>query len=179
MKIVGLILLAIAVFAAVLLAPLAIKGDLNVATFKRIAGIEEPAPPPSPDDELGPLAQKLKAQQEELRAWQTELEEREARLDQREALLDETVNEIDKTRDEVMAAIAQLDEEQLAALTEIAKTLESMEPSNAAADLEAMEPQEAARLLPLIKDRNAGKILDLVDPEIRSEILGVMQAKKY
>jgi len=169
----------VVVFIAVMLAPAAIKGELNAASIKRLVGIKEPAPPPDPNANLGPLAQQLKAQQEKLATWQRELDEREQRLDEREQLVDQTLAEITKTKDEVMAAIEQLDEAQLASLTDIAKTMEKMTADKAAKDLEAMTPKDAARLLPLIKTSSRGEILDAVTDDKRIAILEEMQAKKY
>ena len=173
------IVVALAVFVGVILGTAAVKGQLSADAIKRIAGIEAEPPPPDPNANLGPLAQTRKAQQEKWAAWQRELADREARRDQREQLLDQTLAEITKMREEVMEAMEALDEEQVAALTDIAKSMEKMDPKNAAVDLEAMEPEKAARLVPLIKTSSRGKILDEMNADARNQINEVLQAKKY
>jgi flagellar motility protein MotE (MotC chaperone) len=179
MRIVGIAIAAIIVFLAAVLVPLALNGKLNAGTIKKLSGVEEkPAPPPDVNENLSPLTVKIKEEQERLHAWEKDLQDREDRLDQREELLDQTLAEVTKAQAEVKAGLGQLDEQHAAALQQIAKTMEKMEPTNAAIDLAAMSPEDAAKIVPLISDRNRGKILDEMQPKPRSELLSILQAKK-
>ncbi len=179
MKIVGIAIAAMVVFLAAVLVPLAMTGKLNAGTIKKLAGREEkPVPPPDANENLSPLTVKIKEEQERLKEWQKDLQDREDRLDQREDLLDQTLAEIEKAQAEVKAALGQVDDQHAAALQQIAKTMEKMDPANAATDLAAMEAEDAAKIVPLISDRNRGKILDEMQPQPRSKLLEVLQAKK-
>lgn len=180
LKILGMLMLGVVVFLAALVGPMAATGNLNPETIMRLLGREEaPEPVWNPDDDLGPLALKISAEQDRLREWEERLSEEDTRLTQRERDLDATLDEITGIQTEISSAIDQLDSEQQASILAIAKTLESMAAANAAIDLEGMSPEDAARILPLIKDRSRGKILDAMKQLNRSLILQVMQERKY
>lgn len=179
-KIIGILIAGVVVFVGTLVGALAATGKLNADTFAKLLGKQEAAHPDAatPAEDLGPLTTKIKEEQERLRAKELELDEREAQLDQREALLDQTLAEVTKAQEEVAAALGQLDEQHNAAILQIAKTMEKMDPANAAIDLAAMTPEDAAKIVPLITDRSRGKILDEMEAEPRARLLEVLQEKK-
>lgn len=159
--------------------PAAVTGKLNEDTIRQLLGREEAAAIPRKEDALGPLAEKLRAEQMRLEDWDAELAEEDSRLTQRERVVDETLAQVTEIQTEISAAMDTLDQEQVAAIETIAKSLAAMDEKNAATDLEAMTPEEAARILPIIKERNRGKILDAMSAEKRSTILQVQQDRKY
>ena len=159
--------------------PAAVTGKLNEDTVRQLLGREEAAAIPMKEDALGPLAEKLRAEQKRLEDWDADLAEEDARLTQRERVVDETLAQVTEIQTEIAAAMDTLDQEQVAAIETIAKSLAAMDEKNAATDLEAMTPEEAARILPIIKERNRGKILDAMSAEKRSTILQVQQDRKY
>lgn len=180
LKILGVAALGIVCFLVAVIIPMAVTGNLNEETITRLfAGEQPPEATRTADDYLGPLAAKLRAQQERLDEWDTRLAQEDVRLTQRERIVDETLTQITQIQTDVSAAMDALDTEQQAAILSIAKTMAAMTARNAAIDLEAMSPEEAARILPLIKDRNRGKILDAMAADRRSLILQVLQERKY
>ena len=179
MKFLGITLLFLVCFLGALIGPAAVTGKLNEDTIRQLFGREEPPAKAQKADELGPLAEKLRAEQKRLQVWDAELAEEDARLTQRQRIVDDTLTQVTQIQTEISAAMDTLDQEQLAAIETIAKSLAAMDEKNAATDLEAMTPEEAARILPLIKDRNRGKILDAMDADRRSMILQVQQDRKY
>lgn len=178
-KFLGIILLFAVCFLGALIGPAAVTGKLNEDTIRQLMGGEEPAAEAQKKDELGPLAEKLRAEQKRLQDWDAELAEEDARLTQRERIVDDTLTQVTQIQSEISAAMDTLDQEQVAAIETIAKSLAAMDEQNAATDLEAMSPEEAARILPLIKDRDRGKILDAMDAARRSMIIQVQQDRKY
>jgi len=179
MRIVGIILAAVVVFLAAILVPLALTGNLNADALKRLIGAQAPAPSPVEEPEpAGPLTTKYKEEQERLRAWEAQLDEREKRLDQQELQLEEMRTEVTKIQEEVNAALGVVDQQQAEALQLTAKTMEKMDPQQAAIDLAGMKPEEAAKIAPLISDRLRGAIFDEMDPKPRAELLAAIQAKK-
>ncbi len=180
MKILGIAVLAIVCFLVALVGPMAVTGQLNKDTLGLLFGEEDTSDPEKAgEDDLGPLAAKLRTEQKRLQELDAKLNEEDARLTQRERIIDQALVEITQIQTEVATAMDALDEEQQAGIQSIAKSLEAMTAQNAAMDLQAMSPQEAARLLPLIKDRSRGKILDEMAADNRSLILQVMQERKY
>jgi len=179
MKILMTVIAAITVFLVALLVPAVLSGNLTADTARRLVGIEPPEPPVDPDAQLGPLARKLKEEQQRLKEWEAALAEREAKLVQRERILDQTLEEISATQEAVKAALNELDAERAAACEEIAKSLTAMEPRNAAVDLESFPPDDAAHILRLIRERDRGKILDAMEETRRADIMQEMVAKKY
>lgn len=181
MRVIGVIIAAVVVFLAAVLVPLALKGQLNADTIKRLAGGQEKAPAAveaEPEAAAGPLTTKIKEEQERLRAWEMKLQEREERLDQREQLLDQTLAEVTKAQDEVKLALGEADTQHTESLQGIAKTLEKMDPKKAAEVLSAMEAADGAKITPLISDRIRGQIFDEMDAKARTSLVEVLQAKK-
>ena len=180
LKILGIAVLAMACFLVALVGPMAVTGQLNKDTFDLLfGGEEESAPVKAGEDDLGPLAVKLRSEQQRLQEWDAKLNDEDARLTQRERIIDQALVEITQIQTEVATAMDALDAEQQAAILSIAKSLEAMTAPNAATDLQAMSPEEAARILPLMKDRNRGRILDEMNADKRSLILQELQARKY
>lgn len=180
-KIIGILIAGVVVFVGTLAGALAVTGKLNADTLAKLMGGKEAAHTESaaaPQAELGPLSTKIKEEQERLRARERELDERESQLEQREAQLEQTLAEVTKLQEEVNAAFEQADAEHQARILQIAKTMEKMDPKNAAIDLAAMTPEDAAIIVPLITDRSRGKILDEMLPEPRAQLLEVLQEKK-
>lgn len=183
MRIIGIIIGAVVVFIAALLVPLALTGKLNADTFKRLAGMEaKPAATKggAPAAESGgALASKSKEEQERLAKWRDELQQQADDLDRREQHLNEMLAEVSKKTDELEAAQSQKDAEAQAATLLTAKTVEKMDPTEAAKVFEKMEPDDAARIAALISDRIRGAIFDAIkDPQKRVDILKALQAKK-
>ena len=180
LKILGIAVLAIVCFLGAIIGPMAVTGQLNEDTFGALFGGEDASDPVKPgEDDLGPLATKLRSEQKRLQEWDAKLGEEDARLTQRERIIDQNLSEIKQIQTEVVTAMDALDADQQAAIQSIAKTMEAMSAENAATDLQAMSPEEAARILPMIKGRNRGKILDEMDADQRSLILQVLQDRKY
>ncbi len=180
MRVVLIIVAAIVVFVGTIAAALALTGNLNAGTIKQLAGMEEkkaPSPAAEPED-VGPLSTKIKEEQERLREWEKRLNEREGRLDQREQDLEQMLVEVTKMSEEVKVALGQVDEQHTAALQLTAKTMEKMDPQQAAIDLAGMKPEDAAKIAPLISDRLRGAIFDEMDPKPRADLLQALQAKK-
>ncbi len=159
--------------------PAALTGKLSEDTIRQLLGREGPPAIMRKADELGPLAEKLRAEQKRLEDWDAELAEEDERLTQRERIVDDTLAQVTLIQTDISSAMDTLDQEQETAIEVIAKTMAAMDEKNAATDLEAMTPEEAARILPLIKDRNRGKILDAMNADKRSMILQVQQDRKY
>src|SRR5262245_18185826 len=88
MRFILILVAAVVVFVGTIAAALALTGKLNADTIRRLAGIETKAPEVTkqPED-VGPLATKIKEEQERLRAWEADLQKREEQLDTREANL--------------------------------------------------------------------------------------------
>lgn len=179
-KIIGILIAGVVVFVGTLAGALAMTGKLNAETFAKLLGKEEAAHPTAaaPVQDLGPLTTKIKEEQERQRAKEIELNEREAQLEQREAQLEQMLAEVTKLQEEVNAALGQVDEQHQAAILQIAKTMEKMDPKNAAMDLAAMTPEDASHIVLQITERSRGKILDEMMPEPRAQLLEVLQEKK-
>lgn len=180
-KVIGILIAGVVVFVGTLAGALAMTGKLNADTFAKLMGKEQPAhsAAPAPAQELGPLTTKMKEEQERLRAKEIQLNEWAAQLDQREAQLDQTLAEVTKIQEEVNTAVEQADEEHQARILQIARTMEKMDPKNAAVDLAAMTPEDAATIVLQINERSRGKILDEMMPEPRAQLLEVLQEKKF
>ncbi len=180
LKFLGIAALGIICFLVALLIPIALSGNLNAETIGGLFGGDGPSKATkTSDDNLGSLHASLQAEAKRLQALDTKLAEEEARIAQRQNELDDTLTQITQIQTDIAAAMDTLDTEQQENITQIAKTMEAMNPENAATDLQAMSPEEAARILPLIKGRSRGKILDAMVADKRSLILQVMQERKY
>lgn len=185
MRIVGILIAAVVVFVAALLVPLALTGKLNADTFKRLAGLEaKPAATKTTEEAAtaempsGPLATKVKEEQERLRKWEADLQKRAEELDKREQSVNEMLTDVTKKAEEVQAIYDKLDAEHQASLQLAAKTLEKMDPAEAAKDFNKMDPEDGARIAALISDRIRGAIFDAMDESKRVDLLKAIQAKK-
>lgn len=180
MRLVVYLVVAVVAFAAGMLIPMAIGGNLNMDAINRALGRSEPPATAAPqEDPLGPLAQKLKEREEELEALEAELEERRARLEQRERELDDTLEQIQEIQARLDEQMAKEDAARLERLSKLADMVAAMDPGNAAEDLEAMAPEDAAEVLLLVKDRTAGSILDEMEPRQRALIHQILQSRRY
>lgn len=178
-KIIATLVAIVAAFMLAVVVPMAASGFLNKESIDTILGrtpeLEESKPDPA-----SALVKSLGEERERLKVWDAELKKREELLTLRETDLSTTLNEVKEIQASVMANMDSLDADQQAGIEEVAKTLSSMKPDNAAQDLEAMTPEQAAKLIPLISDRSRGKILDsMKDLQHRSLILQILQENRY
>lgn len=175
-----IVFLAFGAFVAAVLVQMGMQGQLNMASFNRMLGREvEQTAPVEEGDPLSPIAQRIKADREALDQRKTELDDREARLQQRQQTLDQTLQRISDIEQRIQTGLGQFDEQQTAALTAVAKSLENMTDTKAALSLEAMDPERAAVILPIIADRDRGKILDAMQETSRNLVLEVMQSQEF
>ncbi|HUW60831.1 MAG TPA: hypothetical protein VMZ06_07460 [Candidatus Bathyarchaeia archaeon] len=171
------ILLALVVFAAALLVPVAMSGNLNQQGFERIFKDKEAAPPvtaPTPDPAT-PLLRAIKQQRENLDAREAKVREDEQRLQTMQADLDQLREELQTILEGIQAKLSEEDTDQQQRLTEVAQALSKMKPRNAADTLKTFSAAEAAGVLRLVKDRDRTKILDSMDQEQAALILKTLQ----
>lgn len=181
MRIVLLIVLALIVFAAAVIGPLAATGDLgkliDIVTGKAAQELAETPDAEAAPDEVSELARALKAQQADLKTRAAALDERESRLTLRERELKRDLDSLLEMKTAIETSLEQLDSARNQGLKEVAESLAVMEPEEAALDLEKMEARVAARLLPLIDEDARGPMLDAMrDKEKRVQILDLMHA---
>lgn len=180
MRVLVYALAALLAFAAGMLVPLALTGNLNAEGINRILGRAEPAELSAPrEDPLGSLARKLRDREEQLRAREQQLEERLARIEQRERELDDTLEQLEEIQARLDERIAEEDAARMQRIEKMADIMAAMEPAKAAEDLESMTPDDAAEVLLLIKDRTAGAILDEMEPRKRVLIHQILQSRGY
>lgn len=150
-------------FLGTLLGVLALTGNLSSEALQRVSSKPEPAAAATPatsQDPVGPLAQALKAKEEDLKKRELALKEREGILDQREKDLNKLRTDLEGIRTEVSAAMDAKEEERQMQLQTVAETLEAMRPENAAASLQGMPEKDVADILKLVQTKNRGKIMD-------------------
>ena len=170
-------LLALVVFAAALLVPVALTGNLNQKGFEKIFKKEKAAPPvaaPAPDPAT-PLLRAIKQQREALDTREAKVREGEQRLQTVQADLDQLRDELQAILDEIQAKLSEEDTAQQQRLNEVAQALSKMKPSNAAETLKTFTAAEAAGVLRLVKDRDRTKILNSMDQEQAALILKTLQ----
>jgi len=170
-------LLALLVFAAALLVPVALSGNLNQQGFEKIFKKEEAAPPvaaPAPDPAT-PLLRAIKQQRENLDKREAKVREDEQRLQTMQADLDQLRDELQDILEQIQAKLSEEDTAQQQRLTEVALTLSKMKPRNAAETLKTFSAAEAAGVLRLVKDRERTKILDSMDQDQAALILKTLQ----
>lgn len=180
MRIATYLLVAIVGFAAGVLVPMALTGNLNAEGINRVLGRDEPPPLAAPkQDPLSPFALKLQEREEQVRAREQALEERLARIEQRERELDDTLAQIEEIQARLDERIAEEDEARMDRISKMADMMAAMDPGKAAEDLESMTPEDAAEVLLLVKDRTAGAILDEMEPRKRVLIHQILQSRRY
>lgn len=178
-KLIATLLGVVLAFLLAVVIPMAATGKLDKASIDKILGKEVVLEPDEPDP-ANSLLVSLDAERERLKEWESKLSKREEFLNLREQELSSTLNEVTQMQESIAAAMDTMDEDQQKRMMEVAKTLGTMKPNNAADDLESMTPEQAARLLPMIDERARGKILDAMDDlQHRSLILQIMQESKY
>jgi len=179
-KIIAIAALSIAAFALGIVGPMALTGNLNKDTLDKLMGKESMLPEVEEVDDSGPLLAELKRERERLIAWEAELKNRDGLLVLREQEVFSSLDELEEIQKEVNATLDELDSKQEEGIKNVATSLSSMKPAEAAEDLESMTPEDAARLLPQIEDRKRGKILDAMeDQQKRALNLQIMQERKY
>ena len=178
-KLIATLVMVIAAFMVAVVVPMAVTGKLNKESIDKILGREAQLETDEPDP-ANALLQSLDTERDRLKEWEADLAKREELLTLREQELSSTLDEVTQMQASITAAMDDMDSDQQDRMMEVATTLGSMKPDNAAADLESMTPEQAARLLPMIDERSRGKILDAMnDLQHRSLILQIMQESKY
>lgn len=178
-KFIAILVTVVAAFLLAVTIPLAASGRLNKESIDTILGREAELEPDMPDP-ANALLQSLDSERTRLSEWEADLQKREELITLREQELSATLDEVTQMQASIAAAMDEMDADQQERMMEVAKTLGTMRPENAADDLESMTPEQAARLLPMIDERPRGKILDAMDDlQHRSLILQIMQESKY
>ncbi|MCX5771197.1 MAG: hypothetical protein NTZ09_13140 [Candidatus Hydrogenedentes bacterium] len=170
-------LLALIVFAAALLVPVALTGNLNQQGFDKIFKKGEAAPPvaaPAPDPAT-PLLRAIKQQRDELGKREAKVREDEQRLQTMQSDLEQLRDELQGILEQIQAKLTEEDTDQQQRLAEVAQSLSKMKPRNAADTLKTFSATEAAGVLRLVKDRDRTKILDSMDQDQAALILKTIQ----
>ena len=179
-RIIAILALSLAGLVLGIVGPMAMTGKLNKDTLDKLMGKEPALPAMEAPDESGPLLTELKRERERLEAWDAKLKKKDELLALREQEVFSALDELSDIQKEVNTTLDELDTKQETGIKNVATTLASMKPQEAAVDLEAMTPEDAARLLPQIDERKRGKILDAMeDQQKRALILQIMQERKY
>ena len=170
------VLLAFASFAAALLVPLGLSGNLNREGLEKILkrDAQRPVEAPQPDPAT-PLLRALNQQREALERREEELKEEEQRLRAMHADLEELREKVRDMLFKVQTTLSEEDEAHDERLQEVAQALSRMNPRNAAETMNSFTPDEAARVLRLIRDRDRIRILDAMDQEQAALILRTLQ----
>ncbi|HOZ47409.1 MAG TPA: hypothetical protein PLO37_13690 [Candidatus Hydrogenedentes bacterium] len=179
MKALGLVLLVTVSFAATLTGLLAASGRLSRETIEAL--LKHPQPVVAPQqaaDDVGPLANALRARKEELDARQADLDAREKRIAQMLADLEELRTDIDGIRKDIQRSLDSIDEDRGERMASVAKSLSEMKPENAAKALADWPIDEAASVLGQIREKERGKILDSMDSGKAAVLLQALQEKK-
>ena len=170
-------LLALVIFAAALLVPVALSGNLNQQGFEKIFKKEEVAPPVAAlvPDPATPLLRAIKQQRENLDGREAKVREDEQRLQTMQADLEQLRDELQDILEQIQAKLSEEDTAQQQRLTEVALALSKMKPRNAADTLKTFSAAEAAGVLRLVKDRERTKILDSMEQDQAALILKTLQ----
>jgi flagellar motility protein MotE (MotC chaperone) len=123
--------------------------------------------------ELQDWQRELDEAEQELNARSAELDHREEELDEREAEIDEREIEIEDKWDAIRDNVGNI-EGIMGDASEAARTLERMQPRNAAQTLEEMDFDNALRVLLLISPKRRAPIFDVMDSEYRVELIDAM-----
>ncbi len=179
-KIIAILALSMAAFVLGVVGPMAMTGKLNKDSLDQLMGKKVVLPAAEEIDDSGPLLKALKRERERLEAWDAQLKNKDGLLALREQELFASLDELADIQKEVNATLDQLDTKQETGIKDVAGSLSSMKPAEAAIDLASMTPEDAAKLLPKIDERKRGKILDAMeDQQKRALILQIMQERKY
>lgn len=181
-KILGLVILALVLFSGTLVGMVALTGNLNKAGLDRVMGKDElPVETPAvEEDEVAVLARGLKERETALNKRKAILDEREQRIEQRRlelVTLLEDATEIQNTIDESLEATDADHEERL---MDVASSLATMKAANAAAILDGWPSSaEVATILRKVEEKKRGKMLDAMDLKRATEVLRIIQERKF
>lgn len=177
MKIVLILVLAIAVFAGTLVGALAFTGNLSKEGMRRLTGQSRPpAAAPAPVDDLDAVALEFRRREEKLRELEAKAQADADRARLAERDLDELRTEMRNLLDEMKTSLDEADTQREARLQEVADLLSGMDPQRAVQILSDYAPEEVIEIMKKFKrDRERTELLDAMEPSRAAAILRALK----
>lgn len=179
LKLFALFLLVLISFVGTLACVMAATGNLSQERVMQLVkgpdAEDEDAEESVPADDVGPLARALQAREKKLDEHEEALKRREERVRTMLEELQELRKDVEDLQKEIQQALDDEAVDQKVRIEDVAKSISSMKPTNAAALLDDWPPEDAARVLRLVKERDRGKILDAMAPTKAASVLRSLQ----
>jgi flagellar motility protein MotE (MotC chaperone) len=172
------IIIALVFFSAAVAVPMWLTGKFTKENIQKITNPKPPETKAAEGDDVGPLAQALKAREEELKKREAKVQQDEERLQKMQTDLDQIRSEIQSVQTKITASLKTADAEREKRLQDVALSMTKMKPEKAAEAFKEWPPDEAAEVFRLMKDKERGKILDAMDTKQAAAILAILRQSK-
>ncbi len=181
MRILIIIILAIASFVLTLIGVLAITGNLSGESLNKLvapASAVQTATIPRPniqEDSIATLIEQIKKKEDTLKQKEEELKKKEEELKVKSQELKQMQSKIESIQKELSSKLEGDNKEKAVRMQAIAVTLSGMKPDKAAERLKTMNPDEIAEILSYVKPKERGKIVEALDAQLASQVLQALQ----
>lgn len=181
MRLLLIIILAIASFVLTLVGVLAITGNLSGESLNKLvapASAPQTGTIPRPniqEDSIATLIEQIKKKENTLKQKEEELKKREEELKVKSQELQQMQTKIESIQKELGSKIEGDKKEKAVQMQTIAVTLSGMKPDKAAERLKTMNPDEIAEILSYVKPKERGKIVEALDAQLAAQVLQSLQ----